>query len=158
MLKVAPEVFRANVRNQFEFARTNTTNLEKGIFNSAIQECNKRNIIKKWENPFFVEIYLSIFKTVHFNVLQNPNIAAAPERVAFMTHQEMSPEKWKGIVEKKENTDKYEKRAAVTTEQFVCGKCKKRKCTYVQVQVRSADEPMTTFVTCLECDNKWKFC
>ena len=107
MLKVAPEVFRANVRNQFEFARTNTTNLEKGIFNSAIQECNKRNIIKKWENPFFVEIYLSIFKTVHFNVLQNPNIAAAPERVAFMTHQEMSPEKWKGIVEKKEKTDKY---------------------------------------------------
>lgn len=25
-------------------------------------------------------------------------------------------------------------------------------------QTRSADEPMTTFVTCTNCGNKWKFC
>ena len=27
---------------------------------------------------------------------------------------------------------------------------------YIQLQTRSADEPMTTFVLCLECGNRWK--
>ena len=45
-----------------------------------------------------------------------------------------------------------------TTDQFKCGKCKQRKCTYFQMQTRSADEPMTTFVTCTNCGNRWKFC
>jgi transcription elongation factor S-II len=43
------------------------------------------------------------------------------------------------------------------TEQFRCGRCKERKCTYFQLQTRSADEPMTTFVTCANCGNRWKF-
>eukprot|EP00923_Selenidium_pygospionis_P033672 GHVN01059069.1.p1 GENE.GHVN01059069.1~~GHVN01059069.1.p1 ORF type:complete len:227 (+),score=43.13 GHVN01059069.1:3-683(+) len=43
------------------------------------------------------------------------------------------------------------------TDQFKCGKCGKRKATYYQLQIRSADEPMTTFVTCIVCGNKWKF-
>ena len=45
-----------------------------------------------------------------------------------------------------------------STDAFKCGKCKQRKCTYYQLQTRSADEPMTTFVTCVECGNRWKFC
>ncbi|ORX66255.1 transcription elongation factor [Linderina pennispora] len=44
------------------------------------------------------------------------------------------------------------------TDQFRCGRCKSRKCTYYQMQTRSADEPMTTFVTCTNCNNRWKFC
>lgn len=45
-----------------------------------------------------------------------------------------------------------------TTDQFKCGRCGKRKCTYYQLQTRSADEPMTTFVTCVNCQKRWKFC
>ncbi|WFD37374.1 transcription elongation factor TFIIS [Malassezia japonica] len=44
------------------------------------------------------------------------------------------------------------------TDAFQCGKCKQRKTRYYQMQTRSADEPMTTFVTCVNCNNKWKFC
>ena len=40
--------------------------------------------------------------------------------------------------------------------QFKCGKCKSVKTTYYQLQTRSADEPMTTYVTCLGCNNRWK--
>jgi len=43
------------------------------------------------------------------------------------------------------------------TEAFQCGRCKQRKCRYRQAQTRSADEPMTTFVTCTVCHNRWKF-
>uniref|UniRef100_A0A8C8CN46 Uncharacterized protein n=1 Tax=Oncorhynchus tshawytscha TaxID=74940 RepID=A0A8C8CN46_ONCTS len=36
--------------------------------------------------------------------------------------------------------------------------CSKKNCTYNQMQTRSADEPMTSFVLCNECGNRWKFC
>jgi DNA-directed RNA polymerase subunit M/transcription elongation factor TFIIS len=39
---------------------------------------------------------------------------------------------------------------------FVCRKCKSKKTTYYQMQTRSADEPMTTYVTCTGCGLKWK--
>ncbi|KAF2305783.1 hypothetical protein GH714_008179 [Hevea brasiliensis] len=45
-----------------------------------------------------------------------------------------------------------------TTDQFKCGRCGQRKTTYHQMQTRSADEPMTTYVTCINCNNHWKFC
>ncbi len=43
------------------------------------------------------------------------------------------------------------------TDEYKCGRCKQRKCKYSQAQTRSADEPMTTFVTCLVCGNRWRF-
>ncbi|KAL0229125.1 hypothetical protein GEMRC1_013745 [Eukaryota sp. GEM-RC1] len=45
-----------------------------------------------------------------------------------------------------------------STDMFKCGKCGHKKTTYTQKQTRSADEPMTTFVRCVVCDNRWKFC
>eukprot|EP01001_Neometanema_parovale_P007991 NODE_4272_length_1089_cov_18.699793_g4073_i0.p1 GENE.NODE_4272_length_1089_cov_18.699793_g4073_i0~~NODE_4272_length_1089_cov_18.699793_g4073_i0.p1 ORF type:complete len:289 (+),score=56.85 NODE_4272_length_1089_cov_18.699793_g4073_i0:104-970(+) len=45
---------------------------------------------------------------------------------------------------------------ASTTDVFQCGKCKGRRCAYTQVQIRRADEPMTTFVNCMICGNRWR--
>lgn len=39
---------------------------------------------------------------------------------------------------------------------FECEKCGERNAYYFQQQTRGADEPMTVFVTCLECGNKWR--
>ncbi|ELA42428.1 transcription elongation factor S-II [Vittaforma corneae ATCC 50505] len=47
--------------------------------------------------------------------------------------------------------------AAADTDMFQCSKCKQKKCTYSQLQTRSCDEPMTTFVTCTNCGHRWKF-
>ncbi|EAN33789.1 transcription elongation factor S-II protein [Theileria parva strain Muguga] len=41
--------------------------------------------------------------------------------------------------------------------QFKCNKCNSKVTTYYQLQTRSSDEPMTTFVTCLNCKNRWRF-
>lgn len=46
---------------------------------------------------------------------------------------------------------------AASTDMFKCNKCKERKCTYYQMQTRSADEPLTTFVSCVNCGNRWRF-
>lgn len=40
---------------------------------------------------------------------------------------------------------------------FCCGKCGSWRTDYYQLQTRSADEPMTTFVTCYHCMHKWRF-
>ena len=77
-----------------------------------------------------------------------------------MTTAEMATSKQRRADEKtiKENLEKKRPfTAEATTDQFKCGKCKQRKCTYYQLQTRSADEPMTVFVTCVSCGNKWKF-
>ena len=39
---------------------------------------------------------------------------------------------------------------------FKCRKCGSKKTQYYQMQTRSADEPMTTYVTCTSCGLKWK--
>ena len=78
--------------------------------------------------------------------------------LAFMTHQEMNEERWKALIEiqqiKEEN--KYAPKIEASTDDFTCFKCKSKECTHYQLQTRSADEPMTTFVTCIRCSNRWK--
>lgn len=38
-----------------------------------------------------------------------------------------------------------------------CGKCNSKKTWSVQKQVRSSDEPMTTFSRCVECGHQWNY-
>jgi len=44
-----------------------------------------------------------------------------------------------------------------TCESFTCEKCDQNKTSYYQLQIRSADEPMTTFITCCNCGYRWTF-
>ena len=78
--------------------------------------------------------------------------------VAFMTHIELKPKKWEKLIEEKIQRDKhkYEFKMEAATDTFTCRKCKSKKCTYYQMQTRSADEPMTTYVSCIDCGNRWK--
>ncbi len=39
---------------------------------------------------------------------------------------------------------------------FTCKKCKSKKTSYYQQQTRGADEPMTNFIECLQCQYTWK--
>jgi transcription elongation factor S-II len=86
-----------------------------------------------------------------------------PERLASMSPEEMASDARRRENEAMREKGKWEAvrgnlQQAATTDQFQCGKCKQRKTTFFQLQTRSADEPMTTFVTCVVCNNRWKFC
>ncbi|ORY80360.1 transcription elongation factor [Protomyces lactucae-debilis] len=83
------------------------------------------------------------------------------ERLAVMTADEMASDEVKARNEALQKANIFNAMAATaqvaSTDMFQCGKCKKRECTYYQMQTRSADEPMTTFVSCTFCGNKFKF-
>jgi transcription elongation factor S-II len=85
-----------------------------------------------------------------------------PERLINMSTAEMASDKRRHENQKIEEKALFDcERGAPpkeTTDQFRCGRCGQRKCTYYQMQTRSADEPMTTYVTCVNCNNHWKFC
>ncbi|VDP25875.1 unnamed protein product [Echinostoma caproni] len=74
--------------------------------------------------------------------------------------QEMASKEMKELREKytKETIEDHQMTVTGGTETDLlrCGKCKQTKCTYNQVQTRSADEPMTTFVFCNNCGHRWK--
>jgi len=160
------EVFRSNIRKKLDeilHNEKNSTNLEKGIFNYTLKEAERRKIVKKWDNKHFVQIYLdhlrSIINNLKGEILQQiNNEIIKPHVIAFMTHQELCPNKWSELIEAKMKRDKnkFETNIAAATDTFTCRKCKANQCTYYQMQTRSADEPRTTFVTCIPCGNRWK--
>ncbi|XP_045913540.1 transcription elongation factor A protein 2 isoform X2 [Micropterus dolomieu] len=86
----------------------------------------------------------------------------SPQRIACMTAEEMASAELKQIREAltKESIREHQlsKVGGTETDMFICNKCHGKSCTYTQVQTRSADEPMTTFVLCNSCGNRWKFC
>lgn len=83
------------------------------------------------------------------------------ERLATMSSEDMASEEHKAKLKKIKEENLFQSLSAqeteAETEAFQCGRCKQRKCRYRQAQTRSADEPMTTFVTCTVCGNRWKF-
>lgn len=138
---------------------TLSENIEIGIYNYSIREASDKKISKKWTNSYFSEIYISKAKSVLFNI--TPELVQSikdPHLIAFMTHQELNPKKWKEMLTKKEKRDEhlFSNKITATTTDFTCFKCKKNNCTYYQLQTRSADEPMTTFVTCVNCEVHWR--
>lgn len=88
--------------------------------------------------------------------------AITAAKLAKMTPEEMASNEMKKLREKfvKEaiNDAQLATVQGTETDLLKCGKCKKRNCTYNQIQTRSADEPMTTFVLCNACGHRWKFC
>jgi len=161
-----PDIFRANVRKKLNEKFNNEkhgNNLEKGIFNYTLKEAERRKIIKKWDNKLFVLIYQSHLKSILTNLsdkfIQEVNDGTLQAHtIAFMTHQELNYNKWSQLIEIKSKRDKnkFESTLAASTDTFTCRKCKGKNCTYYLQQVRSSDEPMTCYITCLDCNNRWK--
>jgi transcription elongation factor S-II len=79
------------------------------------------------------------------------------KKLVTMTDEELYPPKWQKLRDKRLKEIKNENNAKVaTTDLYKCNKCHKRECTYFQLQTRSQDEPMTTFITCNNCGTRWK--
>ena len=158
--------FRVNIRKKIDEKLNNekaSLNLEKGIFNYALKEADNRKIVKKWDNKFFVQIYLNHLKSILNNLndkwveaIKNGDIQS--HKIAFMNHQELNHDKWAELIDTKSKRDKnkFEVNMAAATDTFTCRKCKGNKCTFYTQQTRSCDEATTIFVQCILCNNRWR--
>lgn len=150
---------------------------ERAIYEFVQAQAKHFNLEPSWENPKFMELYLSKARSVLTNldpksylnysgqekILQrflsdDDDLKLTPEKLVNALPHELAPDRWKSMIEQRIHEAKISTKGFVTstTDLFKCGKCKQRKCSYYQMQTRSQDEPMTTFVTCVNCGNKWR--
>ena len=143
--------------------------VEMEIYNYTIEKCIETNIVPTW-NVLFRNRYINRSISIYTNLkpdnyVKNEKLILrllkeefTPKELVYMKPQEQMPENWKELIDEKYRKDKvlYETKKEAMTDQFKCGKCKSRETAYYEMQTRSADEPMTIFITCLNCGNRWK--
>jgi len=126
--------------------------------------------------------YSSKIRTLIFNLKKNSNLrenvilgSTIPETLVTMAPEQLATEeigkKRSDIISKMQesrrldweqaNEDKINEQCGIKGDLlkaslFTCGRCKSTKTTSTQKQTRSADEPMTVFVFCINCGNRWK--
>jgi|TARA_B110000495_G_C22754954_1_gene442193 DNA-directed RNA polymerase subunit M/transcription elongation factor TFIIS len=144
--------------------------IEKSVYNHSIEISKKKNIDRTWNNEIFKELYLSKVRSIYSNLNKDSYIKNTKfltrikndkidlKNIATLSVYDIFPENWKYMLELKSKRDKlkYELKPEAMTDAFKCRKCGSRSTSYYEVQTRSADEPMTQFITCLDCNKRWK--
>ena len=153
-----------------ELSKIEVKDLEIGILNYTIDYCNKKKITCNWNSKNFIQIYLSKLKSIYSNLKSNSYIGNTnlikrlkdkeflPHELAYMNPQSIYPKKWESLIELKIKMDqaKHDTKAVPMTDRFKCSRCHKKETSYYEMQTRSADEPTTIFITCLNCNSRWK--
>ena len=157
------EIFNRPVTDSIPF------NIEKSIYNWTIRRC-KSTSTPSWENKFFREMYKQKVINISKNLKNEETTLKArvlsgeviTRTISQLTPDELFPtgpyaESIHTQYIKQMNIDlAYKRLNTKTIGIFQCGKCKSMKTTYYEMQTRSADEPMTAFITCLACGKRWK--
>ena len=144
--------------------------LENEIYKQSLTHASNQHISKDWNNKLYVELYKSIARKVIGN-LHNTSYIDNKElfnkykskqinlsQLCSMSYYELYESKWKDLIEHQKLIEKrqLEGNKSMATDQFLCTRCYKRECTYYEMQTRSADEPMTIFINCLNCGKNWR--
>lgn len=147
---------------------TMAKHLEVCLWNWTIRTCVRDSIPRYWDNSRFRYRYTTRALGLAFN-LRHPRNPGLGDRVrsrelslkkfANMVPSEMFPELYEPIYERL--AAKELRRMAVSHEDaadgmYTCRACKSKKTQYTCLQTRSADEPMSIFVACLQCGKRWK--
>jgi DNA-directed RNA polymerase subunit M/transcription elongation factor TFIIS len=144
--------------------------IEKDIYNYCINISKKKFIKRSWDNIIFKNLYLNKIISYYSNINPNSYIKNKEflnkikskqidyKKITKLHVSDVFPEIWKDLIDKKIKIDKvkYENKQVAMTSMFKCKRCGSKECSYYEVQTRSADEPMTQFVTCIKCNNRWK--
>jgi transcription elongation factor S-II len=145
-------------------------NLEVAVFRSAFDQAKRHYVPCNWKSQHFQELYKQTARQILWNIhpgspISNPRIIQRIkggefhlDALATMSAYDMFPEHWKGLADKQLIREHkiLEGNKSRATDQFKCHRCGKRECTFYEMQTRSADEPMTIFITCINCGKMWR--
>jgi DNA-directed RNA polymerase subunit M/transcription elongation factor TFIIS len=153
-------------------AETLSIELENSVYKYSMKYCENKCIDFTQDNDdhYFRRIYMNKMMTLYNNLhpqssVQNSYLLQAVihntvniSTIADLSPVQLFPEHWKPYIDKQMAREMVYKslQEQITTDLFTCPRCKKNRCTYYQLQTRSTDEPMTTFVTCVVCTHKWR--
>ena len=164
---------RTKVATQFNEIINNediSKKIEESIYNHVVNICKNKKIKISFNNKYFNRYYINKCISIYDNINPNSYIKNSTlidkiyndeiniGKIADYSPQQLFPEHWNKLIEKKNTQDEilYSKKTIPITDRFKCPKCKFNECTYYQLQIRSADEPITTFITCINCNYFWK--
>lgn len=131
--------------------------IEEGLFEYSLIYSRNNNVDESLVSAVYRDKLQDIITNLKGSYLlgeiKNKNIS--PQDISFLSPAEMFPDGWEDLIRKKEFR-KYKEDNIASTDLYKCYKCGERKCKVTQMQTRSADEPITTFVVCLVCGNSFK--
>ena len=146
-------------------------NLELATYNWLLLSCARDGIPRYWEDNKLRYRYTTKALSIVANLKRDDNALLARlldpgdevvtvKKLVNMTPQQMRPEFWEQLYEKMVKRQ-MRRESPLNIEDvhdgvFTCSKCGGKKTDYRCFQVRSADEPMTIFVSCHNCGNNWK--
>lgn len=138
--------------------------IEAGVFEYAMMYVTVKDVIP----DIMISVYQDKLRDIILNLdrstestINNSSLVTnltnnkiSPQQLAFLEPYKVHPKRWAEQIRKRDIRE-YKKNNLAATDLYKC-KCGARKCTVSQQQTRSADEPMTTFVTCLVCKHTFK--
>ena len=144
--------------------------LEVGIYNATLDEAKRRLVPLTWEHETFKWIYMMITKRIAGNFQPTSYVGNnhlidrwkdgefTLDALGHWTPYELEPSHWKDLKDQQFRREQriLEGNLAMATDRFRCSRCKKKLCSYYELQTRSADEPMTIFISCMNCGHRWK--
>lgn len=141
--------------------------LEISVYNFTIRKSNAQHVQCSWNNKAFKMFYSNKARSLSYNLKHCLNLASKinnkiykVQDVPYMLPWELWPEKYEAHFQKILTKEMINLKDSIdeTNESglFVCGKCKSDCTTYFSIQTRSADEPMTNYITCKKCRHNWK--
>jgi DNA-directed RNA polymerase subunit M/transcription elongation factor TFIIS len=147
-----------------------TEEFERCVYNSTVRDAMKRNVTCHWNNSLFRHIYETKTRQIVGNLIPSSYIQNTKlldefrsgkytiEQVCDLDTYALSTDMWRDFIHRRVQREKrqLEGNKAMATDQFLCTRCHKRECTYYEMQTRSADEPMTIFITCINCQKHWR--
>lgn len=130
-------------------------NIEISVYNHAIAYANRHNIEASWTNFVFKHVYVSKAQEVIGHLRESPEFTQKVVRDKLSTE---IAEYHRNVARNRRAQEKEtaQNNGATYDGIFKCRKCGSRRTTYYSVQIRSQDEPATNFITCLNCENRWK--
>ena len=152
-----------------EMPEDHQVKLEGIIYASSLTSSDKYDIRKVWSSQAYRDVYFAIGRRLIGNLSPHMYVGnrglwerymggeLTLEQIANQNFYELCPEVWEKMVDRQAKRERImlEGDFSRATDRWQCNGCKQRKCTYYELQTRSADEPMTIFIQCLNCGKRW---